>query len=120
MFVVFSKLLIGRLLQLIESKSDESILKDRYLFNDLFFSFPFEKNGDLIQFKLKGDSLLTSRKPLATVTQQQTDSLELPDIYPIKETITLNEENIYKVEDLYRKFCKNNIWVTNVILLFSH
>ncbi|CAH0550591.1 unnamed protein product [Brassicogethes aeneus] len=96
-----NKQLVSKLIQLIENNSDESIVNDRYLFNDLFFSFPFEKNGNLIQFQLKGDSLLTSKKPLNAVSKNSLDGIDLPDIAPLKETITLNEENVYKLQDIY-------------------
>ncbi|KAJ8972293.1 hypothetical protein NQ317_018627 [Molorchus minor] len=73
----------------------------RYILNDLVFSYPFMKFGDLIQFQLSGETVITSSKPLAPITLEPTESLELPDIAPIKPTITLNRENIYEVENIY-------------------
>lgn len=91
-----------KLLQLIELHEDSSIVKDRSLLSDLQFSFPFEKFGNLIQFELRSDVMITSNKPLSPIATDITDDLELPNIHPIKETITLNTENIYKLQNLYR------------------
>lgn len=67
------------------------------------FSYPFERQGDLIQFQLSGDTVITSSKPLSSITTDSTQSLELPDIAPIKPTITLVKENIYKLDKSFRK-----------------
>ncbi|XP_018563370.1 39S ribosomal protein L37, mitochondrial [Anoplophora glabripennis] len=94
-----NKLLMSRLLQLIESTCGrDDLVNERYLFNDLLFSFPFERHGDLIQFQLSGDTVITSSKPLSPITGVSTESLELPDITPVKPTITLVKDNIYKLE----------------------
>lgn len=100
----FSTSILLKLLQLIELLEDGNIVKERSLLSDLQFSFPFEKLGNLIQFELRSDVMIASDKPLAPVTLDITDALELPDIYPAKETITLNTENIYKLRNLYRKY----------------
>ncbi|KAJ8946418.1 hypothetical protein NQ314_008900 [Rhamnusium bicolor] len=96
------KLIISRLLQLIESTcTNQELVKERYVFNDLFFSFPFERNGDLLQFQISGDTVITSSNPLPPITNVSTESLELPVIDPIKPTITLNKENIYEIKTIY-------------------
>ncbi|XP_030759393.1 39S ribosomal protein L37, mitochondrial [Sitophilus oryzae] len=94
-------LLFSKLLSVIESSSDLELVKQRYLTNNVNFSYSFEKNGDLVQFQLTGDFVLLSKTPLNPVTTQSTKEFDLPDLYPIKPTITLNEENIYVVEDTY-------------------
>ncbi|XP_044263303.1 39S ribosomal protein L37, mitochondrial [Tribolium madens] len=95
------KLLLSNLLQLIENTSDLDLVKNRFIIDDTHFSYNFEKYGKLIQFELKGDTLLTSTSPLTAITDQPTKELELPDIFPIEPTITLNEENIYTVRGIY-------------------
>ncbi|EFA07281.1 large ribosomal subunit protein mL37 [Tribolium castaneum] len=95
------KLLLSNLLQLIENTSDLELVKNRFVIDDAHFSYSFEKYGKLMQFELKGDTLLTSKSPLSPVTDQPTKELELPDIFPIEPTITLNEENVYTVRQIY-------------------
>lgn len=88
---------------MIELIGDSEIVKQRSIFNDLVFSFPFEKSGNLIQFQLSGDTFVAGTKRLHPVTDIETHNYELLSILPIKETITLNLENIYEITDLYRK-----------------
>ncbi|XP_050294808.1 39S ribosomal protein L37, mitochondrial [Anthonomus grandis grandis] len=95
------KLLVSRLLNLVETTSDINVTRQRYLADNLYFSYPFERNGDLIQFQLQGDTVLLAKNPLAPITRQPINELDLPDIFPIKPTVTLNEENIYVVENIY-------------------
>lgn len=99
----FSTLIISKFLQLIESTSDQEIVQDRYLFSDLLFSFPFIKNDHQIQLQLTGDYFITSSKPLISVTKESTDNLENPDMSPLQPIISINKENIYKIENIYRK-----------------
>ncbi|XP_023013475.2 mitochondrial ribosomal protein L37 [Leptinotarsa decemlineata] len=96
-----NKLITSKLLNLIESTSGHQLTKERYLFEDLFFSFPFERNGMLLQFQLSGDFVLTSSKPLSPISEESTENLELPDIYPVDPMITLNNENIYETRSIY-------------------
>lgn len=98
-----SKLITSKLLHLLETHAEHNIVKDRFLYDDLLFSFPFEKYGDLIQFQLTADTLLTASRPLSPVCVVDTEKYELPDIFPIKATITLNPQNIYDLRTLYRK-----------------
>lgn len=102
-YIFYSKLTISKLLHLLETHADGDIVKERFLCNDALFSFPFEKNGNLIQFELTADTLLTASRPLSPVCIADTKNYDLPDIYPIKATITLNPENIYDLRTLYRK-----------------
>ncbi|XP_076258499.1 mitochondrial ribosomal protein L37 [Rhynchophorus ferrugineus] len=95
------KLLVSKLLNLIETSSDVELVKQRFLTDNLIFSYLFEKDNDLIQFQLLGDFVLLSKEPLSPVTQQSTKEFDLPIIDPIKPTITLNEENIYVLDNIY-------------------
>lgn len=94
-------LMVAKLLQLIESLSGPQLTKQRFVLNDLQFAFPFEKSGDLIQFLIKGDTLITSDKPLQPITQDAGQDVQLPNLYPIKDTVTLNMENIYEMKNVY-------------------
>lgn len=96
-----SKLTISKLLQLIETFGDSYLTKQRWLLNKVDFSFPFEKQGDLIQLEMKGVTLLTSSRPLSAVYNGKTDDAEIPVMDPISETITLVPENMYELRNLY-------------------
>ncbi|KAF2901428.1 hypothetical protein ILUMI_04752 [Ignelater luminosus] len=96
-----NKLLVTKLLQLIEMISDSKTVRQRNVLHNLQFWYPFEKAGDLIQLQLRGDSLLTTSTPLSPVTTEITDEVELPDIFPVTHTVTLNTENIYKLQNIY-------------------
>lgn len=100
----FSLLMVSKLLQLIESISDQQLVQKRYLFSDLLFSYPFTRQEQSVQFQLSGDFLLTSSSPLPLITNHSTKDLDLPDIYPVEPTVSLNKDNIYKLENIYRKY----------------
>ncbi|KRT86637.1 hypothetical protein AMK59_1381 [Oryctes borbonicus] len=108
-------LLISKLLQLIEVLVEPATVKNRAIFNDLYFSYPFEKNDRLIQFELRGDTLLTSSEPLKKIYDEDTSSITLPNIEPIKETVTLNQEHIYQIRSCYRRF---SIKIDEYFILF--
>lgn len=95
--------------------SDSKVTRQRYVLHNLQFWYPFEKAGDLIQLQLRGDTLLTTSTPLSPITNEVTDELELPNLFPIKHTVTLNTENIYKLQTIYRKF---NLNYENQYLLY--
>lgn len=97
-------LTISKFLQLIESTSDQQLVKERYLFNDLQFSFPFKRHDQQIQFQLTGDFFLSSSKPLKPITNESTRKITISDMKPLEPTVSIMKENIYKVENIYRKY----------------
>ena len=78
------------------------------LVQDEIVSVPLEKEGDLIQLELTVDILLSSAKALPIYASPEvikaTWSMELPDLYPAKCTITLEKENIYELRDIFHKY----------------
>lgn len=96
--------MISKLLNQIETSVEPSLVKQRYLADNLYFQFPFEHNGNLVQFQLLGDSVLLSEKPLSPITSGNGNETALPNIHPISPTVTLNKTNTYTIENLYRKF----------------
>ncbi|XP_066262593.1 large ribosomal subunit protein mL37 [Euwallacea similis] len=95
------KLMIDKLLGLIETSVEPNLVQQRYLAENLYFQYPFERNGDLIQFQLVGDIVLLSEKPLSPITSVNVNEFELPNLYPVKPTVTLNETNSYILETIY-------------------
>ncbi|XP_044744940.1 39S ribosomal protein L37, mitochondrial [Coccinella septempunctata] len=96
-----NKLMTSKLLNLLETREEHDIVRNRFLLNDMYFSFPFTKDDNLIQFQITGDTLLVSQKPLPPVTDESTEEYQLPNLHPIHFTASLNEENIYELENIY-------------------
>ncbi|CAH1162951.1 unnamed protein product [Phaedon cochleariae] len=96
-----NKRITSKLLSHIESTSDRRLTKERHIFENLPFSFSFERSGNLVQLRLSGDFVLASSTPLKPVTSESTDDVTLPDIDPIDPLITLMPENIYRTENVY-------------------
>ncbi|GLV39876.1 mitochondrial ribosomal protein L37 [Carabus blaptoides fortunei] len=94
-------LLTSKLLQLCENSSDKSLAKDRTVFNNAKFFVPLKKSEDLLQLELSADKLLMSSKPLEILTTHSTDNIDLPNLFPIKHTITLVPEHIYETNNVY-------------------
>lgn len=88
--------------------NDSNAVSSRALVQDETVFVPLEKDGDLIQLELTADFLLNSATPLQAYADadevQKTRDIPLPDLYPIKHTITLEKENIYQLKHVFRKF----------------
>lgn len=104
MLCSFRKLLLLNILQLIETNSDLEVSKERRCIDEMLFSYNFEVDEKLVQFELKGDTILFSNRPLNEITNETGINVLLPDISPITATVSLTEENIYEVRDIYRKY----------------
>ena len=106
----FSVLLSSKLIQLCEFAyaNGTNAVSSRALVQDEIVFVPLEKDGDLIQLELTADFLLNSATPLPAYADadevQKTRDIPLPDLYPIKHTITLEKENIYQIKHVFRKF----------------
>lgn len=76
----------------------------RKIINDVQFNVPFDKDGDLIQIDVKAETFMTSKKAISPIDQEFTGTeYELPNLFPMKHTISLPHTNIYKLQDVYRK-----------------
>lgn len=72
--------------------------------NDVLFVLPIEKDGDLLQLEITADTFLTSKKPIAAVSTTGFVDDVLPDLFPLKYTISMKKENIYQLRDIYREY----------------
>jgi hypothetical protein len=90
---------------------------DKRLINDAFFIVPFEKDGDEIQFELTAETFVTSRKPLAKVDVKSQTKIEIPDIFPLKPTVSLSHANFYADENAYPVKAGNQFAHPHTILL---
>lgn len=100
-------LLSSKLIQLCEfaCANGTNAVSSRALVQDEIVFVPLEKDGDLIQLELTADFLLNSATPLPTFADadevQKTRDIPLPDLYPVKHTITLEKENIYQIKHVF-------------------
>lgn len=99
-------------MQYCEKLSDTSITSQRKILNNAWFVVPFESNGNLIQFKKTAETLVVSRQPVKAIDSMTNAETELPDIYPLSGHISIDKENIYQLQNIYRKF-------NNIVALFS-
>lgn len=102
-----------------EKLAGRTTASGRKIINDVHFNVPIDKDGDLIQIDVKAETFMTSKKAISPVEQGFTGTeYELPNLFPIKHTISLPQTNIYKLQDVYRKLCNNIKNKTNSKLLF--
>lgn len=99
----FSEILTNKLLQLVEKSNDSEVTQSKYVVNDVESQTLFDKEDDLIKFHEISNILVTSNKPVQHDTQKDITFVEIPDLYPVKYTITLPPEHFYQESSKYRK-----------------
>lgn len=95
--------LIGnKLLQLCESLSNVDI-SSRAMLNDARFQLSVQKDEDLVQFQLSGDKVVMGDVPLPSFldNHQSASSIDLPNIHPLKSTISMEKTHFYNTDDYY-------------------
>lgn len=102
--IFFSYLTVSKILQLLESTSDEKIVNDRYLFSDLLFQLALNRNDKQLQFQMTGDFFLSYSKPLTAVTSEPTQNISLTSMNPLDPTVSILKQHIYRLENIYRKY----------------
>lgn len=99
----FSYVLCNRLIHLCELIAGLDVSQNRYKFEDAYFSLPLLRDEDVIQSQIRADLLILSKDSLKSLENpEQTLNTELPDISPMKYTISLPEENLYELENIFR------------------
>lgn len=83
-----------------EKMADRRLSADRKITNDVTFTVCVEKEGDLIQITGKGETFVSTKQPIVPIDSLATG--ELPNIFPMKHTISMPQTNIYKLADHYR------------------
>lgn len=96
-----NQILTNRLLQLVEKTSDSEVSLSKYVLNDVESQTVFEKEDDLIQFQEVSHILVTSNKPVKHDLEQDITYTEIPDLYPVKHTVTLPPEHFYDETSKY-------------------
>lgn len=91
-----------KILQLCESLSGPDIAKKRCILYDGITKLNLEKDSDLLQFTLSSDVMIMSASPLKPLESSDCNmEINLPNIYPLHHTISLDQTNIYKTGDIY-------------------
>lgn len=91
-----------KIMQLCESLSGPDIAKKRCILYDGITKLNLEKGSDLIQFTLSSDIMIMSASPLKPLESSNCNmEIDLPNIYPMHHTISLDQTNFYKTGDIY-------------------
>ncbi|KAJ8723920.1 hypothetical protein PYW07_007900 [Mythimna separata] len=96
-----NQILTNRLLQLVEKSSDSEATLSKYVLNDVESKTVFEKEDDLLQFQDISHILVTSNKPVKHDVEKNVKFTEIPDLYPVKHTVTLPPEHFYDETSKY-------------------
>ncbi|KAG6449976.1 39S ribosomal protein L37, mitochondrial [Manduca sexta] len=96
-----NQILTNKLLQLVEKSSDSDVTQSKYVVNDVESNITFNKEGDLIQFQELSHILVTSNKPVKHSVENDIPFVEIPDLFPVKHTVTLPPEHFYKEDSSY-------------------
>lgn len=100
----FSEIITNKLLHLIERSSDIEATQSKYIVNDVECQSVFNKDDELIQFQEVSNILVTSNNPVQhELNEKDIPFIEIPDLYPVKHTITLPKEHFYG-SSKYRKY----------------
>lgn len=96
------RLLIAKLLDECERLVGRSTTSTRQIVHNVAFDVPVKYNGDQIQFKMQADTFITSKRAIQPAPKDGYQTVELPDIFPLKPTISMPQSNIYQLKDHYR------------------
>ncbi|KAM3956560.1 mitochondrial ribosomal protein L37 [Aphomia sociella] len=96
-----NQIITNKILQLVERSSDTEATLSKYVMNDVECRTVFDKEDDLIQFQEVSNILVSSNKPLNHDTEKDIPFVEIPDLYPIKHTITMPTEHFYNETSKY-------------------
>ncbi|CAG9789310.1 unnamed protein product [Diatraea saccharalis] len=96
-----NQILTNRLLQIIERSSGTEVTQTRYVVNDVECQAVFDKEDELFQFQEVSNILVTTNKPLKHNTENNIPFVEIPNMHPLKHTITLQQEHFYDENSKY-------------------
>lgn len=101
--IFFSRYIVDKLLQTCEKLTDSSIASQRKISDQALFAVPFEKDGILYQFRKTADTFVVSKQPLRAIEDFSKAEKELPDISPLSSNASIDAENIYQIQNIYRE-----------------
>ncbi|XP_073812355.1 mitochondrial ribosomal protein L37 [Musca autumnalis] len=94
-----NRILINKLINECEKLASTEVSTQRRIVDNPTFKVTLTNNECSLQMNLKADKIITSSKPLEPF-KGKFDS-QMPDLYPTKSTISLQQENCYNTETKY-------------------
>lgn len=92
---------MNKLISECEKLAGRSITSRRRILDGADFTVSIRRNGDIVQSNVTIEKLITAQAPLEVVKERL--ECELPDLHPIKCTISMPKKNIYTTETRFRK-----------------
>lgn len=80
------------------------MVNERIILENALYYVPIIKEGEQILLEMSAEQVLMSKKPLSRITKETGETIALPELHPVHHLNTLVPENIYKFQDLYRKY----------------
>ncbi|XP_064540659.1 large ribosomal subunit protein mL37-like [Drosophila montana] len=94
-----NRLVINKLMFEIEKLCGRSATLSRKLTDYVTFQTSLSKDSDLLAFTITGDKLISSSRALNAVKGKFNG--ELPDLYPVKCTVSMQKQHIYTENNFY-------------------
>ncbi|KAH8382714.1 hypothetical protein KR009_004906 [Drosophila setifemur] len=94
-----NRLLINKLLHEIEKLAGRSVSVRRKMIDNAFFKASLTKDGDLYGFALTAEKVVFANRAIEAIKGKFEGSL--PDLYPMKSTISIPKQHIYLTDNLY-------------------
>ncbi|XP_058452028.1 large ribosomal subunit protein mL37 [Malaya genurostris] len=98
-----NRLLLSKLLIHCERFAGKTVTSTRKIIENVNFIVPVTKHLDRIQFSLKADTFMTSTGPITPLDSAvyRPQDQNLPDLFPVKETVTIPTTNFYEWHNDY-------------------
>lgn len=80
-----------------------TITSGRKIINDAYFAVTFKKDDDNILLEMNAETFLSSRKGITPNVENIAEEFELPNLSPVKHTVSIPTTNIYEPQNIYRK-----------------
>lgn len=75
----------------------------RKIINDAYFVIAFKKDDDNILLEMNAETFISSRKGITPYVEIIAEDFELPNLSPVKHTVSIPTTNIYEPRNIYRK-----------------
>lgn len=99
---MFSRGITGKLIEMADKLSDGAVASQRQQLNNVQFVVPFEKDGKLYQFQNTAETIIASKQPVKPI--ENVRPADLPDIYPLDCDVSIEQENIYQLRNVFREY----------------
>ncbi|KAM7364116.1 mitochondrial ribosomal protein L37 [Cochliomyia hominivorax] len=111
-----NRLLTNKLIAECEKLSGRNVSAQRRVLDQVDFKVTVPKGEELLQFEISAEKLITSSRPIEQIKVKY--DCELPDLYPVKYTISMPKKNIYTTETFYPLSDKINCSHPHTIITF--